>query len=32
MKQIIRKIYNGLITWAEAIAEYRQSNASKHYY
>jgi len=32
MKTIITKIYEGLVTWAEAIAAYRQSNASKHYY
>jgi hypothetical protein len=32
MKTIITTIYKGLITWAETIAEYRQSNASKHYY
>jgi hypothetical protein len=32
MKNIIKKIYEGLISWSEAIAEYRQSNASKHYY
>ena len=32
MKNIITTIYEGLITWAEAIAEYRQSQASKHYY
>ena len=32
MKTIITAIYQGLISWAEAIAEYRQSQASKHYY
>ena len=32
MKNIINTIYEYLISWAEAIAEYRQSNASKHYY
>jgi hypothetical protein len=32
MKKIITTFYKGLITWAEAIAAYRQSQASKHYY
>ena len=32
MKKIINTLYEGLITWAETIAEYRNSNASKHYY
>jgi hypothetical protein len=32
MKTIVNSIYEGLISWAEAIAEYRQSQASKHYY
>jgi len=32
MKNFIIKIYEGLITWAEALAEYRNSNASRHYY
>jgi hypothetical protein len=32
MKNFINTLYKGLISWAEAIAEYRQSNASKHYY
>ena len=32
MKNIITTIYEGLITWAEAIHAYRQSSASKHYY
>ena len=32
MKNIINTIYEGLISWAEAIAAYRNSNASKHYY
>ena len=32
MKTIITAIYQGLISWSEAIAEYRQSQASKHYY
>jgi hypothetical protein len=32
MKKIINTLYEGLITWAEAIAAYRQSQASKHYY
>jgi hypothetical protein len=32
MKTFITTIYEGLITWAEMLASYRQSNASKHYY
>jgi hypothetical protein len=32
MKTIITTIYEALISWAEAIHAYRQSNASKHYY
>ena len=32
MKKIINTLYEGLITWAEAIAAYCQSQASKHYY
>jgi hypothetical protein len=32
MKTIVKKIYQGLISWAEMIHEYRQSQASKHYY
>ena len=32
MKNFINTLYEGLISWAEAIAEYRQSQASKHYY
>lgn len=32
MKKIINTIYEGLIAWAEAIASYRNSSASKHYY
>ena len=32
MKKIINTIYEGLINWAMVIAEYRQSQASKHYY
>ena len=32
MKNFINTLYEGLIAWAEAIAEYRQSTASKHYY
>ena len=31
MKRIFNTIYQGLISWAEAIREYRQSQASKHY-
>jgi hypothetical protein len=31
MKHIITTIYHGLISWAEVIAAYRQSQASKHY-
>lgn len=32
MKKIINTLYDGLIRWAEAIAEYRNSNASRHFY
>jgi hypothetical protein len=32
MKNFINTLYEGLITWAETIAEYRNSNASRHYY
>lgn len=32
MKTIVEKIYQGLISWAEMIREYRQSQSSKHYY
>jgi hypothetical protein len=32
MKKIINAFYEGLISWAEAIAAYRQSQANKHYY
>lgn len=32
MKNIIYTIYQGLMTWAEVIAEYRQSPASKYHY
>jgi hypothetical protein len=32
MKKIINTIYEGLISWAEVIAEYRQSQSSRHYY
>jgi len=32
MKKIIDTLYEGLITWAEAIAEYRKSQSSRHYY
>jgi hypothetical protein len=31
MKTIFNTIYQGLISWAEMIREYRQSQASKHY-
>ena len=32
MKKIIVAFYEGLIAWSEAIAKYRQSQSSKHYY
>jgi len=32
MKKIINAFYEGLITWAEMIHEYRQSSASKYHY
>ena len=32
MKKIVNTLYKGLINWAETIAAYRNSNASKHYY
>ena len=32
MKNFINTIYNGLIAWAEVIAEYRKSSASRHYF
>ena len=32
MKKIFNKIINGLIAWAEIIAEYRQGTTFKHYY
>jgi len=32
MKNIFITIYEGLIRWSEIIYEYRQSDASKHYY
>jgi hypothetical protein len=32
MKKIINAIYTGLIDWAEIIAEYRKSSASRHYF
>ena len=32
MKNFINTLYEGLITWTNAIAKYRQSNASKYYY
>jgi len=31
MKTIVKTIYQGLVSWAEMIQEYRQSQASKHY-
>jgi hypothetical protein len=31
MKNFLNTIYQGLISWAEMIQEYRQSSASKHY-
>ena len=31
MKNFFNALYEGLITWAEAIAEYRQSNHSNYY-
>jgi hypothetical protein len=31
MKNFINKLYEGLVSWAEVIAEYRRSQASKHY-
>lgn len=32
MKQILNKLVNGLMTWAEILAEYRQSKSFKYYY
>jgi hypothetical protein len=32
MKNIINTIYDGLISWAEIIHEYRQSQAGKYNY
>jgi hypothetical protein len=32
MKNFITSLYEGLITWAEIIHEYRQSPASKYNY
>ena len=32
MKKIINTLYDSLIRWAEVIAEYRNSNASRHFY
>jgi len=32
MKNFFNKLYEGLITWAEMIHEYRQSPASKYNY
>jgi len=32
MKTILKTIYEGLISWAEIIHEYRQSTASKYHY
>jgi hypothetical protein len=31
MKKIINTLYDGLISWAEIIAEYRQSQSRKYY-
>jgi hypothetical protein len=31
MKNIFKTIYQGLVSWADVIREYRQSQASKHY-
>jgi hypothetical protein len=32
MKNFINTIFEALVTWGEAIAEYRKSKASHHYY
>jgi len=32
MKNVLNTIYQGFISWAMIIAEYRQSKASKYYY
>lgn len=32
MKTVINTIYDGLISWAEMIYEYRQSPASRYHY
>jgi len=32
MKKIFNKIINGLMTWSEIIAEYRQGKSFKYYY
>ena len=32
MKTIFNKIINGLMIWAEILAEYRQSKSFKYYY
>jgi hypothetical protein len=32
MKNFFNTLYEGLIRWAEIMHEYRQSNASRHYY
>ena len=31
MKNFLNTIYQGLVSWADIIREYRQSQASKHY-
>jgi hypothetical protein len=31
MKNFLNTIYRGLVSWADIIREYRQSQASKHY-
>jgi hypothetical protein len=32
MKTILNTIFESLVAWGEAIAEYRKSKASHHYY
>jgi len=32
MKTIFNKIIDGLMTWAEILAEYRQSKSFRYYY
>jgi hypothetical protein len=32
IKKILNSVYDGLITWAEAIAEYRKAGFRGHYY